>query len=155
GGSINANGHAISAVNLQVGVFGTGATSVTNAGDVTVGSLYLAHGSSVSLQGGSSVSSLLSLAGGSTLTVQQSGGIGLSVTDASPGLSIDSTSVMHLVFNSTTPGNWDFRWADPSSGNWISTLQAMISAGEISITTAPGWTYEVVDAGGFTYIEGV
>jgi hypothetical protein len=156
GGSINANGHAISAINLQVGFFGTGATSVTNAGNVSVESLFLAHGSTVSLQGGSSVSSLLSLDGGSTLNVVQTNGIGLSVTDASPGLSfVDSASDMHLIFTSSTPGSWDFRWADPSNGNWITTLQQLINAGQISFTLPQGFTYSLVDTGGFTYIEEV
>jgi hypothetical protein len=153
GSVLNANGHGISAILLEVGYFDTGAASVTNAGTVSVESLYMGHGSTVSLQGGSSISSLLSVTDGSTLNVQQTGGIGLSVTDASPGVSIDSTSHMNLIFTSTTPGSWDFRWADPSSGNWISTLQGLINSGEITISAPAGYTSAVVDSGGYTYIE--
>jgi hypothetical protein len=62
---------------------------------------------------------------------------------------------MHLTFTSTTSGSWDFRWADPSSGNWISTLQGLITGGEITFTLPSGFTYALVDTGGFTYIEEV
>ena len=153
GSILNANGHGISAILLEVGYFDAGAASVTNAGLVTVESLYMGHGSTMTLHGGDSISSLLSLTGGSILTLQQTGGTGLSITDASPGLSIDSTSHMDLIFTSTAPGSWDFRWADPSSGNWISTLQGLINSGEITTSTPAGYTYALVHSGGYTYIE--
>ena len=46
---------------------------------------------------------------------------------------------------------WDFRWQDPSGGgDWISTLDGMISSGEIAITAPHG--YSVYDLNGYTYI---
>ena len=59
---------------------------------------------------------------------------------------------MDLIFNVNTAPNWDFRWADPSSGNWISTLEGLIASGQIVITAPQG--YSIIDQGGYTYIEG-
>ncbi len=52
---------------------------------------------------------MLSLTGGSTLTVQQTNGMGLTFAGSSASdLTIDP-STMNLVFTSTAPNNWDFR----------------------------------------------
>jgi hypothetical protein len=150
GSVINANGHAISGISLILGHFDTQATTVTNAGPVRVELLLLDHGSTLTVPGGSKATSEVSLSNGSVLTVQQSHGVGLSLTAASPGLVIDSSSKMDLVFTSPGPG-WDFRWADPSNGNWISTLQGLIASGQIEVMSPSG--YSVVDRGGFTYIQ--
>ena len=79
GSSINAHGFAITTSSLQLGLFDPGATTVTDAGTLTLGSLYLNNGSTLTAHGGDSVSSLLSLTNGAVLTVQQVGGIGLTL----------------------------------------------------------------------------
>jgi hypothetical protein len=175
GSIFNLNGFNVSAATILVGQFTDQTVTVQRGatpGSLTATDLYVAANtlnlissdaitnlhlsSSALVTTPATTLSLLSLTGGSTLNVQQTGGTGLTISSASASaLSIDSSSVMHLVFNSTAPGNWDFRWADPTSGNWISTLNGLISSGEITITPAPGSTYAVVDTGGFTYIEGV
>jgi hypothetical protein len=66
-------------------------------------------------------------------------------------LTIDPSS-MDLIFNLNTGSNWDFRWADPTNGNWISTLDAMIASGQIAVTAPEG--YSIVDQGGYTMIVG-
>ena len=58
---------------------------------------------------------------------------------------------MDLIFNNNTQPNWIFRWADPTSRNWISTLDALISDNLIDVTGPDG--YSVVDSYGYTYIE--
>jgi hypothetical protein len=152
GSVINAHGFGITAISLILGHFDTTATTVTDTGPVHVETLLLDHGSTLTLHGGDTASSEVLLANGAVLTVQQTGGMGLSLTAASPGLSIDSTSKMDLIFTTNTGPNWDFRWADPSNGNWISTLQALIASGQIVVTAPQG--YSIIDQGGFTYIEG-
>jgi hypothetical protein len=172
GSVLNLNGFNASAANILIGQFSDqpvtvlrgatpGSLTATNL-DVAANTLNLLATDMITnlrlsqnaqVTTGARTLSSLSLAVGSTLNVQQTSGTGLTISTASPGLSIDSTSVMHLVFTSSTPGSWDFRWADPTSGNWISTLNGLIASGNITIATAPGSTTEVVDTGGFTYIE--
>ena len=113
---------------------------------------YMGNGTAFMMHGGDDVTDSINLKGNSVLTVQQTGGIGLTFSGSSASsLSIDPSS-MDLIFNINTAPNWDFRWADPSNGNWISTLDAMIASGQIVITAPQG--YSVVDTGGYTYIEG-
>ena len=114
--------------------------SLTNAGPLTVDSLYVGHGSTVNLVGGGSISSLLSLTDGSCLTVQRTGGTGLSITDASPGLSIDSTSVMHLIFNEHGAGELGLPLGGPVERQLDLYPQGLISSGEITISTPLGFT---------------
>ena len=78
--------------------------------------------------------------------------MGLTLNGTSPSsLTIDPSS-MDLIFNINTSPNWDFRWQDPSGGNWISTLESMIASGQIVIDAPQG--YSVDDRGGYTYIDG-
>ncbi len=152
GTTVNAHGFGITANSLLVGFYDTQPVSLINNGTVNVANLYVGNGSALTLHGGDVVSSLLSLTGGSTLTVQQVNGIGLTLNGTSPSsLTIDPSS-MDLIFNLNTSPNWDFRWQDPSGGNWISTLDSMIASGQIVVDAPQG--YNVVDMGGYTYIDG-
>ena len=115
--------------------------------------LYLGNGSALTLHGGDVVNSLISLNNNSVLTVQQMGGTGLTLGGTSASdLAFNTGSTMDLIFTPNTQPNWDFRWADPTGGNWISTLQSLINAGDIVINAPQG--YSLVDSGGYTYIEG-
>ena len=98
---------------------------------------------------------MLSLTGGSTLTVQQTNGMGLTFAGSSASdLTIDP-STMNLVFTSTAPNNWDFRWKDPATGgNWVGTIDSLIGS-QITLSLLPGETYQVGDSNGYTYIYGV
>ena len=87
--------------------------SVTNLGLVTVSSLQVGNGSALTLHGGDTVSNLLSLGAGSTLTVQEANGTGLTFMGSSASDLTISGSTMDLVFNATSPNDWDFRWQDP------------------------------------------
>jgi hypothetical protein len=66
-------------------------------------------------------------------------------------LAVDS-SHLDLVFGVDTGPNWDFRWADPVDGNWVTTIDSMIAAGDIVISGTS--SYSVVNENGYTYIEG-
>ena len=55
---------------------------------------------------------------------------------------------MDLIFAGHS--GWDFRWADPTGGNWISTIDSMIASGQIEITNGTG--YQVYDSGGYTWV---
>ncbi len=154
--AINANGHGISSQNLYVGWFDGVAASLNNVGKVTTEGLFVGYGSSLTLHGGDVVNSSISLTrgSGSTLTVEQVGGTGLMLNGTSlSDLSIGTGNRMNLIFTSSLTSNWDFAWKDPSANaNWISTLDGMITSGEIKITSADG--YHVFDNGGYTYIAG-
>jgi len=151
GATVNAHGFNITAGTLTLGYNGTAAVSATNVGSILLNSLYLGNGSTMSIQGGV-VNNLINLSGNSVLTVNQTNGTGLTLNGTSlSSLTIDPSS-MDLIFNLNTSSNWDFRWQDPTGGNWISTLDSMIASGLIVVTAPQG--YEVIDSGGYTYIEG-
>ncbi len=152
GSTVNAHGFNITAGTLTAGYYSTGAVSVTNVGSILLDDLYLGHGSTMSIHGGV-VNDLINLGGNSVLTVLQTNGTGLTLNGtSSSSLTIDPSS-MDLIFNLNTSPNWDFRWMDPSSGgNWISTLDSMIASGQIVVDAPQG--YNVIDMGGYTYIEG-
>ena len=156
GSVVNAHGFGITAPSLLLGYYDTGAVTLTNAGLVNLKNLSMGHGSTLTLHGGDVVSNLISLNGYSVLTVQQTGGIGLTLNGTSSGsLTIDPSS-MDVIFTSTALDNWDFRWKDPSSSsNWISTIDSMIHDGQIVLTLLPGQSYQVADSGGYTYIYGI
>jgi len=153
GSTVNAQGHASAAVTLFVGHYGTTSVNVTNLGQVTFNTLYVGNGtagSNLTLHGGDVINSLINLQNGSVLTVQEVNGIGLTLNGTSlSSLTIDPSS-MDLIFTLNSQPNWDFRWADPNGGNWVSTIDSMISSGQITINSPDG--YSVVDQGGYTYI---
>jgi hypothetical protein len=153
GSKLDLAGHSLTAYELLLGWNGTSAVTAINAGTISLTNFYMGNGTAFTMHGGDTVSSLISLAGGSTLTVQQTNGTGLTLNGTSlSSLTIDPSS-MDLIFNLNTAPNWDFRWADPSNGNWISTLDAMIASGQIVITAPQGYTVD--DRGGYTYIDGL
>ncbi len=148
GSTLNLDGHSLSANILYLGWNGTAAVSVGSPGMINLQNLYMGNGSSATLLGGV-VQGLIDLQGNSVLTVQQTNGTGLTLNGS---LTIDPSSI-DLVFGTNTAPNWDFRWKDPSNGgNWISTIDAMIADHQIVITAPQG--YQVVDQGGYTYING-
>jgi hypothetical protein len=158
GSILNAQGHAITADSFLVGQNGTSPVTVTNLGLVTVNTLEVGNGSTLTLHGGDTVNKQLSLTGGSTLNVQQTNGMGLTFGGASASdLTIDP-SQMNLIFTSIAPGNWDFRWKDPSTGgDWVNTLDGLIAGGQIHLTLLPGEDVRVANNpnDGYTYIYGI
>jgi T5SS/PEP-CTERM-associated repeat protein len=158
GSTLNMQGHALTADTLFVGWNGSTAVTVSDLGKVTLNFLYVGNGtvgSDLTLRGGDVVNDLIQLHGGSVLTVDQTGAIGLTLNGTTLGsLTIDPSSI-DLVYSATAPNNWDFRWKDPSSGNWVNTLTTMIDDHQINLTLLPGQTYSVQDSGGYTYIYGV
>jgi hypothetical protein len=94
-----------------------------------------------------------SFTGNSALKVQRCNGFGLTLIGTSlSSLSIDP-SQMDLIFNLNLNNgqNWGFRWQDPSGGgNWITTLDGVIGAGQIAVTAPQG--YSVFDQNGYAYI---
>jgi hypothetical protein len=150
GSSLNGHGCTITADQLTAGYQATGAVSATNVGGISLNDLYVANHSAISIDGGD-VGDLINIVGVSTLGVLQSGGTGLSLDGATAAsLTILTRSQLDLTF--TENDGWDFRWQDPASGNWISTLDGMIFTGRIGISVAPGGAYDVYDQGGYTYI---
>lgn len=155
GSTLDAQGHAITSNTLSVGSEGLSTVSVTNLGRVTVSTLDIGNstaGSSLTLHGGDVVNQFIDLTGGSVLTVQEVNGIGLTLNYKLYlfGLTMDSTSRMDLSF---TGLGWGFRWQDYQYGNWVGTIDNMIADGQINLTIPSGYTFEVVDSGGYTYIE--
>lgn len=107
-------------------------------------------GSTLTLHGGDVISGTLSLSSNSLLTVQETSGTGLTLGGINSSLSLSSH--MDLNFNAT---GWDFRWQDPSGGgNWISTIDGLINSGALVINLPAGGTYQVLDQGGYTYVDG-
>ena len=153
GSVLNMQNHNITADTVLFGYNGSTAVSVTDLGQVSLSSLYIGHATDLTLHGGDVIGNQLTLSGNSILTVDQVGGTGLTLNGTSlSNLTIDPSS-MDLIFTSTAPVSWDFRWKDPSSTqNWISTLDTMITDGQIVLSGAT--SYSVVDQNGYTYIEG-
>ena len=152
GGTVNAHGFGVTSNQLTVGYFGTSAASLINTGMVQANFFFMGNGSTLTLHGGDVITDSITLTGGSTLDVQQTNGTGLTLNGAFDGALTIDPSDMHLFFNVNTTPNWDFRWADPTGSNWMTTLEAMIKSGQITITAPDG--YSIIDLGGYTYIEG-
>ena len=157
--TLNANGHAITADGLFVGWYGTSSVDMTNLGKVTLNELYMGNSMAAStliLHGGDNINNIINLTNASVLTVKETGGIGLTLNGTSLNSLTLTLSTMDLIFSSTAPGNWDFRWKDPSAtSNWISTIDTMIHDGQITLTLLPDQSYRVNDSNGYTYIYGI
>jgi hypothetical protein len=150
GSSLDGHGYSITADQLTAGYQTTGTVSVADVGTISLNDLYIANHSAVSIDGGN-VGDLISIGGVSTLGVLQTGGMGLSLDGTTAtSLTILARSALDLTF--TENDDWDFRWHDPVSGDWVSTLDGMISSGRIGISVAQGGAYDVYDEGGYTYI---
>jgi hypothetical protein len=153
----NAQGHAVSAAVLYLGWNGSAPVTVSNLGTVTAADLAMGNETSVTLHGGDVISTEIELLQSSVLNVlESSAGTGLTLNGTSMSdLTIDPSS-MDLIFTSTAPTSWDFRWKDLNgTTNWISTLTTMIDDQQINLTLAPGQTYEVLNSSGYTYIDAV
>ncbi len=141
---------------ITTGALFLGSTSpgaLVNAGAVQVGELSVDNGSTLTLHGGDVVNGEMFLTGASVLTVQQTSGMGLTYNGGPSFINPSNPAQLDLVFTST---GWDFRWLDPSNGgNWISTIDDLITAGDITISLPAGFSYEVADQGGYTYINGI
>ncbi len=127
-------------------------TASTIAGTpMTMSSISLDRTSTLTLHGGDEVTSSISLTNGSLLTLQETNGTGVTYDGANP-----TTTSSHIDLNFTATG-WDFRWKDTYApgGNWISTIDGLISSGEMVINLPPGGSYQVVDQGGYTYVKGI
>jgi hypothetical protein len=145
---LNGNGHNIAATSLFVGYNGSAAASLTGVGTINAVNFFMDHGSTATIEGGV-VSNEIYLNDGSVLTVDQTGGTGLTLNGTSASDLTTDPSSMDLIFDSA---GWDFRWQDPAAGgNWISTIDAMIASGQIVVTAPDG--YSVVNQGGYTYIQ--
>jgi hypothetical protein len=146
---VNGNGFNVSATQFFAGWNDTGTVTVNNLGLLNVSSYFSDHNSTVAIHGGV-ISSSINLNHSSILSVLQTNGLGLTLNGNTLGnLSILNQSQMDLIFSGT---GWDFRWADPAAGNWVSTLNGMIASGEIAITVPQGDTYSVYDQAGYTYV---
>jgi hypothetical protein len=155
-GTLNANGHAVSANDFRVGNSG-GPAALQNAGVVTAGSYNQGNGSQVQLrQPGSTIQNFLSLTGNSTLTLGdaagQTTGLTLSFTNESL-LSIDSGSDLMIEVNGLASG-WVLRWADPDSvTNHIADLQTLIGQGRITFADLNGGGFSLTSDASYTYIN--
>jgi hypothetical protein len=154
GSTLDAHGFSVSAGNLQLGYSSGGATGAIHLGPVSLNNLDLGNNSggtgAATLTSGT-VRDAIQLQGGSTLTVQETGGTGLTLD----GSTLSITGGSHLVVDLTGKG-WGFRWLDPAAGgNWVSTLKSMVADGQIVINAPHGAQYEIIDPRGYTGIQSV
>jgi hypothetical protein len=151
--TVDAQHHDLKAGSILVVSNGSTSASLINTGNVQTNSLfYLGSPSGLTLHGGDTVNSVISLIGNSTLIVQQTGGTGLTFNGGFGDLQITSDSQMDLIFALNSNPNWDLRLLDPGGANWISTLQTLIAERDIVITAPQG--YSLYDDGVYTYVEG-
>jgi hypothetical protein len=158
GGTVNAQGRAITAGYVYLGYTGSAADGpaiVQNAGTLTASQgVYLGSGTQVALgQGTSSVGSV-NLVDNSILALRTAGGqIGqLTVTNSdSSALAIDGTSKLRFDLNGEYFG-WVMRWANPEGGNHIADLNGLISAGKIDFVASNGGTFQLTADSTYTYI---
>ncbi len=150
GSTLDAHGHSITADTLLVGLNGTSAVTVANLGQLTVNTLEMGNGSLLTLHGGDTIASGITLNAGSVLTVDETNGTGLTYGGSSITFSATNPGSIHLVFAPDSSANWDFRWQYTGSSDWISTIDGLINSGKITISGASN--YSVYDAGGYTYI---
>jgi hypothetical protein len=158
-GTLNANGHAITASAVTV-VFGDVLTPLQNDGLVTVGAWSQTGGTRVQLnQPGDALGSLLlasySNQGSPVLTIGDAAGQTTGLTIGGQGasaISIDASSDLILDVNGLASG-WVFRWADPAGGDHIADLQALINAGELTFSYSNGGSYSITSDGSYTYVN--
>ena len=146
---VNAGGYMISAASMSL----TQSATLTGENGLSLGTLELGSGNANTIHGLNDTVNNLVIENASTLTIAQASGqlsgFTLSGNNA-VNLNILDTSVLNLQFGANSSPNWIFRWADPSGGNWISTLNSDIASGQISVSSPDG--YSVYDQGGYTYI---
>jgi hypothetical protein len=159
GGTLNANGHAITTPGSLVfglSLPGGGPGAIQNQGLINVGFFTETMASQIRLnQPGDSINNMLRLTTNSNLTVGDALGqvLGLTLNGRSAGdLSIDPGSGLVLEVNGLASGSV-FRWANPNSAtNHIADLQALINGGEITFSYLNGGAYTLTSDGSYTYI---
>jgi hypothetical protein len=105
-------------------------------------------------QAGDALGSLL-LSGNSALTFGDAPGqmTGLTVTGQPVSdLSIAAGSDLLLEVNGQASG-WVFRWANPSGGDHIADMQALINGGEITFSYLNGGSYSLSADSSYTYVN--
>jgi hypothetical protein len=149
--TLDAQGHAITANSLSLGLVGGTNVQLLNDGAITAGSLNVGSGTQVELHGGNDTAQSLLLSGNSDLTIK-SGPTGFTLAGTSiSNLSIQDTSTLTLELNGLQPG-WVFRWANPDSGDHIATLTDLIDQGRIVFTVVNGGEYTLFSQDGYTYV---
>jgi hypothetical protein len=150
-GTLNANGHTISASGVQIDGTG-GPVAIHNDGLLTTGTWTQKGGSTVRLNyPGDSLGSLL-LSANSSLTFGDAAGQTTGLTLSSSNLSIAAGSDLMLEVNGLASG-WVFRWANPSGGDHIADLQTLINNGEVTFSYLNGGSYSLSADSSYTYVN--
>ncbi len=109
GATLNAHGFGLTSSQLTVGYLGSSAASLTNTGLVNVNDVAMGNGSALTLHGGDVINNSITLVGGSTLTVREVNGTGLTFNGASAGALSISTGTgarrWTWTFTRTTPAS--------------------------------------------------
>jgi hypothetical protein len=149
-GTLNANGHTVSANTLYMGYY-AGPAAFQNDGLVNAGVWDQGHGTRVQLRQPGDTIHTIYLTESSALTVRDAAGQSTGLTLAGPLMSdlmIDAGSNLVLEVNGLA-GGWVFRWADPN----IADMQALINGGEITFTYLNGGSYNLTSDGTYTYVN--
>jgi hypothetical protein len=158
GATLNAQNYPITVNSLSIGGTGQGGplpAVLQNLGAITTtgGTVGLGNGAQVPLSPGSSAR-LVTLLGGSILTIRSPAGqpAQLTVTNtAATALAIDATSKLRFDLNGLAPG-YVLRWANPTGGDHLSELSALIAGGKIDFVPLNGGTYQLTTDATYTYI---
>ena len=153
-GTLDAHGHAVSAVAMDIG-FSFGPATLFNAGPVTTGSWLQGNATQVKLTAPGNTLGILFVTGNSLLTIADVPGQTSGLTLSDPSFLdqfIDPTSNLILEVNGLASG-WVLRWADPVGGDHIADLQSFINAGEISFSYLNGGSYTLTDDSSYTYVN--
>jgi hypothetical protein len=153
-GTLNANGHAISANTIYMGYY-AGPATFENDGPSTAGSWEQGNGTQVRLRQPGDVLGSLLVTQGAGLTVGDAAGQMTGPTIGNPtltDLSIDPGSDLMLEVNGLA-GGWVLRWANPTTGNHIADLRGLINGGEITFPYLNGGSYAFTTDPAYTYIS--
>jgi hypothetical protein len=153
-GTLNANGHAISGLDLFVG-YNAGPATLTNPGVITTPFYKQGNGTQVRLPVPGDSFGHLTLSNSTVLTVGDAPGqtTGLTLSGPNPtDVSIDPTSDLALEVNGLA-GGWVLRWANLSGADHIADLQGLISQGRIEFAPANGGGYSLTADPNYTYVD--
>jgi fibronectin-binding autotransporter adhesin len=154
GSTLDMAGHKLSANVVYLGWNNGTSVAVARPGSVNISDLYVGGASAVILSAPTStVDHSINLSNDAKLTLQQPDGqvTGMTFLGSSSNLlSANNSSVLNLSAGSAGGLGWLLRWQDPSAGTWETTLQGMIAAGRIAVSSTGG--YSVFDEGGYTYV---
>ncbi len=152
GSTLDMGGHGITAPYIYLGWYGGVPVTVTNPGPAVATYLYIGDGSVPLRANGSSVNSQINIATNAVLALERPNGqlTGMTFYGTSAGnLNIDNTSMLQLTAGTASGPAWIFRWQHVG-GSWESTLNALIAAGRIAVSSSSG--YSVFDDEGYTYV---